>query len=67
MASYQRKKIGRSTGLLAWRVKLLRRRARAAKTPHDDVAQTHWGRYLNSPWQAEELARRVDADGKTYK
>jgi len=48
-------------------VKLLGRRARAAKTPHDDVAQTHWGRNLNSPWRAEELAGRVDADGKAYK
>jgi len=31
------------------------------------VAQTQWGRNLNSPWRAEELARRVDADGKAYK
>ena len=58
-----RKKIGRSTGLLA----MLGRRARAVKTPHDDVAQTQWGRNLNSPWRAEELARRVDADEKAYK
>jgi len=48
-------------------VKSLGRRARAVKTPQDDVAQTQWGRNLNSPWRAEELARRVDADGKAYK
>jgi len=40
-------------------VKLLGRRARAAKLPIDDVAQTHWGRNLYSP--------RVDADEKAYK
>jgi len=48
-------------------VKLLGRRARAVQTPQDDVAQTQWRRNLNSPWRAEELARRVDADGKAYK
>jgi len=48
-------------------VKSLERRARAANSPQDDMAQTQWGRNLNSPWRAEERVRRVDADEKAYK
>jgi len=58
-----KEKIGREACLLAtnapWRVtysprrvKSLGRRARAVLPPQDDVAQTHWGRKLCSPWQA---------------
>jgi len=31
------------------------------------VAETHWGRKLNSPWRAHLLARRVESEKKSIK
>jgi len=31
------------------------------------VAETHWGRKLNSPWRAYLLARRVESEKKSIK
>jgi len=39
--------------------------SKVGQNPQDDVAETQWGRKLCSPWRATQLARRVDADGKS--
>jgi len=31
------------------------------------MAETHWGRKLNSPWRAHQLARRVESEKKSIK
>ena len=65
MASYQKEKIGRSMVVLAMASEITCEASKVSQTPQDDVAETQWGRKLCSPWRATELARRVDADGKS--
>jgi len=51
--------------LLAMASEITWEASKGGLAPQDDVAQTQWGRKLCSPWRATELARRVDADGKS--